>query len=310
MKAARSLLFVPGNREEWIKNAHTHGADVVILDLEDAVPFEEKAHARDLVSEYIPKLQEKGQRVLVRINSHPNDPNEHTEADLEAVVSNDLEAVFVPKAKRPADIEKLDTVISHIERRDGQDRKTEFVVAIETALGMKNVYDLCIASDRVATITNGAVKGTDTNHALGFEWTGPGREGLETLHMREKTLLDARAAGIEHPLAGTYVDVEDIEGLREDMMFARDMGYLGYILIHPSHVEPANEIFTPETKTVEYWLGVKQALENAKAEGKSAIRYEGDMVDTANLPTANRFLRRVKAFEDDIEVDLSGVSVD
>lgn len=309
MRPARSVLFIPGNRESWIESAHTHGADVVIFDLEDAVPPDEKAHARELVSEYVPEVTEKGQRVFVRINGHPNDPDEHTEADLEAVVSEEVEAVFVPKAKRPNDIEKLDTAMTHIERRDGVESTTDLIVAIETALGMKNVYELASASDRVGSITCGAVKGTDTNHALGFEWTGPGREGLETLHMREKALLDARAAGIENPLAGTYVDVEDMEGLREDLEFSRQMGYRGYILIHPSHVEPANDVFTPDDETIEYWLGVKRALAEAEAEGKSAVRYEGDMIDTANLPTANQYLRRAKAFEDDIDVDLSDVSL-
>lgn len=310
MEPARSLLFIPGNRKDWLETAHTHGADVVILDLEDAVPPGEKAKARKLVSEHLPKIHERGQTVFVRVNGHPNDPDEQTEQDLEAVVSEELAAVFVPKAKQPDDIEKLDTVISHIERREGVQSETELVVAIETALGMKNVHEICMASNRVGTITCGAVKGTDTNHALGFDWTGPGREGLETLHMREKALLDARAAGIEHPIAGTYVDIEDKEGLREDMRFSREMGYLGYILIHPSHVEPANEIFTPDAETVEYWLGVKQALDEAAAEGKSAVRYKGDMIDTANLPTAEQYLKRAKAFKDDIDVDLSDVTID
>lgn len=160
-------------------------------------------------------------------------------------------------------------MITHIERRDGlEENGVELVVAIETALGMKNTYELCAAADRVGSISCGAVKGTDTNHALGFEWTGPGREGLETLHMREKTLLDARAAGIEDPFAGTYVDVDDIEGLREDMRFSREMGYTGYVLIHPSHVEHANEIFMPDAETVDYWLGVREALIEAQQAGK------------------------------------------
>jgi citrate lyase subunit beta/citryl-CoA lyase len=310
MQPARSLLFIPGNREKWLKNAHTYGADVVIFDLEDAVPPDEKEDARELVGEYVPKIHDKGQTVFVRVNGHPNDPDEHTERDLEAVVCEELAAVFVPKAKRPSDIEKLDTVISYIERRDRIEDSTELVVAIETALGMKNVHELCTTSERVGTITCGAVKGTDTNHALGFEWTGPGEKGLETLHMREKALLDARAGGIKHPIAGTYVDIDDMEGLREDMHFSREMGYQGYLLIHPTQVELANDIFTPDEETVEYWVGAKQALTEAAAEGKSAVQYEGDMMDTATLSTAEQYLRRAKAFEEDIDVDLTDVSVE
>lgn len=312
MRPARSLLFIPGNRESWIQSAHTNNADVVIFDLEDSVPPEETEKARGLVAENLPTVVEEGQRVFARINGHPNDPDEFTHEDIEAVVSEELDAIVVPKLKRPEDVERLDTVLSHIERRDGlPENSVELIVSIETALGMKNAHELCAAAERVGSITCGAVKGTDTNHALGFEWTGPGREGLETLHMRQKALLDARAAGIEDPFAGTYVDVGDIEGLREDMRFSREMGYTGYVVIHPSHVEHANEIFAPDEAEIEYWLDVREALIRAQEDGKRAVRYEGEMIDTANLKTANRYLRRAKAYEDDLDldIDLKGIDV-
>ena len=310
MRPARSLLFIPGNRESWIESAHTHDADVVIFDLEDSVPPEENEKARELVAENLSAVHDRGQRAFVRINGHPNDPEAATAADIEAVMCEELEAIFVPKPRRPEDVEQLDTVMSHIERRDGlKENGVSLILAIETALGMKNVHELCAAADRVGSISAGAVKGTDTNHALGFEWTGPGREGLETLHFREKALLDARAAGIEDPFAGTYVDVEDIEGLREDMRFSREMGYTGYLVIHPSHVEHANEIFMPDAEEIEYWLDVREVLIEAQAEGKRAVRHEGEMIDTANIKTANRYLRRAKAYEDDLDIDLGGIDV-
>lgn len=310
MRPARSLLFIPGNRESWIESAHTHDADVVIFDLEDSVPPEENETARELVAENLPAVHDRGQRAFVRINGHPNDPEAATADDIEAVMCEELEAIFVPKPRRPEDVKQLDTVMSHIERRDGlEENGVSLILAIETALGMKNVHELCAAADRVGSISAGAVKGTDTNHALGFEWTGPGREGLETLHFREKALLDARAAGIEDPFAGTYVDVEDIEGLREDMQFSREMGYTGYVVIHPSHVEHANEMFMPDTEEIEYWLDIREVLIEAQEEGKRAVRYEGEMIDTANIKTANRYLRRAKAYEDDLDIDLGGIDV-
>jgi len=313
MRPARSLLFIPGNRESWLESAHTHNADVVIFDLEDSVPPEETDEARELVSNYLAEVHGNGQRVCVRINGHPNDPEEFTAQDIEAIMCEELEAIVVPKLRHPEDVEQLDTVMTHIERRDGlEENGVSLILAIETALGMKNVYELCAAADRVGSISCGAVKGTDTNHALGFEWTGPGRKGLETLHLRQKALLDARAAGIEDPLAGTYVDIEDIDGLREDMQFSREMGYTGYVVIHPTHVEHANEIFAPDADEIRYWLDVRKALIDAQAEGKRAVRFEGEMIDTANIKTANRYLRRAKAYQDDLDlaVDLSGLELE
>lgn len=299
------MLFVPGNREQWVADAHENDADVVILDLEDSVPPDEKDHAREVVADAIPSLAAKGQRVHVRVNAHPNASEGFAEHDFEAVACDDLESITVPKVRESEDVERLDAVLTHIERREGLPvGGIELMISIETAQAMRQVYDLCTAADRVATMGCGAVKGTDTNRALGFEWTGPGREGLETLHLREQALMDARAAEIAYPLAGTYVDVGDVEGLREDMRFSREMGYTGYIVIHPSHVEHANEIFLPDADVVEYWVGAMEALREAEREGSSAVRYEGDMIDIANVETARRYLEWARAFEDELGIEL------
>lgn len=305
MNPIRSALFIPGNNESWITSAHEHGADVIILDLEDSVPPDEKRPARKNVSEHLPDLQASGQRVHVRINGHPNDTDGTMEHDIEAILPQEPEALFVPKVREPEDVKRLDAVLTHVERRENLDPdQTRVVVSIETIEAMRQVYDICDAASRVETISCGAVKGTDTNYALGFEWTGPGREGLETIHLRQQALMDSRAAGVEHPLAGTYVDIEDTEGLRKDMEFSREMGYTGYLVIHPSHVEHANEIFLPDDEEVAYWLGAREALLEAEANGKSAVRYEGDMIDRANLATAERYLKYAEAFDDELDVSL------
>lgn len=305
MEPARSALFVPGNRESWVRNAADNDADIVVLDLEDSVPPDEKDHARSVVADALPALHDDDQRAYVRINGHPNDSDGLTERDLEAVLCDELEGVVVPKLREPNDVDRLDAVLTHIERRDDMQTTVDLMVTVETAQAMRQVYELCTASDRVATISCGAVKGTDTNYALGFEWTGPGREGLETVHLREQAVLDARAADVAYPMAGTYVDVEDVEGLRADMRFSREMGYTGYVVIHPSHVEHANELFLPDADEVEYWAGARDALLDARESGKSAVRYEGGMVDTANLSTAERYLRYASAFESELGIDVN-----
>ncbi|MGQ3413891.1 HpcH/HpaI aldolase/citrate lyase family protein [Natrinema sp. LN54] len=306
MKPTRSALFIPGNRPEWIDSAATNGADLVIIDLEDAVPPAETAAARDDVSDAVPTLRDDGQRVFVRINGHPNASADSVTRDLEAIVPREPNGLVVPKVATPADIEELEAVLTHIERREGLDiGSTELLVTIETARAMKQCYEICLASDRVTSIMCGATKGTDTNRALRFDWTGPGRQGLETVHMRQKALLDARAAGIDYPLAGPYVDIDDHDGLVEDIEFAREMGYEGYVVVHPSHVQYANDQFTPDSETVEYWIDLYAALQDAIDLGESAIRYRGEMIDTANLETAREHLRRAVAFRDELDDDVA-----
>lgn len=305
MEPARSFLFIPGNRESWMESAADHGADVIVLDLEDAVPIDEKAEARDLVAEFAPALAEEGQRVIVRPNP-PSSKGDHFHLDLEAVTSPALDGLLLPKVSDPETVVRIDAVLTHIERRSGLEQGTlELILAVETARSMYNLHELCQAAPRVWSIMAGATRGADTNQALGFEWTGPGGEGLETVHLREKALLDARAAGIEYPLAGTFVDVEDTDGLRDDVEFSNEMGYTGYVVIHPSQVEAVNEVFTPTQEEVEYWEGVLEAMRKAEAEGKAAIRYEGEMIDAAHVETARRFLRRAAAFEDETDLQVT-----
>lgn len=304
MDPIRSALYMPANRRDWVETADEHGADVVILDLEDAVPHGEKDVAREIAAEELPALTDRDQRVHVRINGHPNDSDGLVERDLEAVVCEELEAIVVPEVREPEDIARLDAALTHIERRDDlEPGGVELVVLVETAQAMRQVYELCTAADRVSGVSCGAVKGADTSRALDFEWTGPGREGLETIHLRQSVLVDARAAGVDCPLSGPYVDIEDTEGLREDMRYVRQCGYAGYCVIHPSHVEHANDVFLPDAETVEYWLGAREALIDAREAGKSAVRYDGEMIDTAALPTARRYLDLARAFEDELDLD-------
>lgn len=100
MEPARSILFIPGNRERWIESAHTHGADVVVFDLEDSVPPAETPEARALVADNIADVHDRGQRAFVRVNGHPNDLEEFTQADTEAVMCEDSTP---SSSRRPAD---------------------------------------------------------------------------------------------------------------------------------------------------------------------------------------------------------------
>lgn len=304
MDPVRSALFVPGHQEQWLEEAHTHGADVILIDLEDAVPPDDKDRARDLTVKYATHLDEQDQRVHVRINGHPAEPTDHLHRDIEALASTPVEALTIPMVEGPEEIRQLDTILSHIERRDDLSaNSTELSVIIERANAVRNGYEIATASMRVASIGPAATKGGDTSRSIGYEWTGPGREGLETLYMREKGVIDGRSAGVQI-MGGVYVDVEDLEGLRKDLQFSKEMGFTGYTVIHPSHVDPVNETFTPSEDEIEYWKSVLDALKKAEAEGKSAIRYEGEMIDIAHINTARQKLKQAKNYEDDLSIDI------
>jgi citrate lyase subunit beta / citryl-CoA lyase len=290
MKPLRSLLFVPGNKAAWMEKAPQYGADALILDLEDSVPYAEKDTARGLVRQAIERLSARGQRLFVRVN-----PLESglTGDDLGAIVCAGLTGLLPPKVETVNDVWQLDTLLAYFERREGlRPGSIELIPTLETAKGIRHAYDIASASPRVVSIAGGAGKGGDTNRSLGYRWT---RDGMETLFIRSKVLLDARAAGIVHPLMASWFDVGDLDGLIADAERNRQLGFSGMLVIHPSHVAPVNQVFTPSAEELAYYKGLLEAMEAAERQGTAAVAYRGAMVDIAMVKTAEQMLEFARA---------------
>jgi citrate lyase subunit beta/citryl-CoA lyase len=291
MKPVRSLQYVPANRREWVESAPENAADGYIFDLEDAVPLEEKDRARAILVEAIESFSDEESAMTARIN--PPDTGLF-EADLEAIVRPGLDAVVVPKLPSPAELERTAHVLDYLESVRGIEDSIEIIALPETAEGFRRCYDLCTASDRVAAIVGATSKGADVQRALGFEWT-PG--GEEKHHMLSKVVMDGRAAGLEQLISGPWHDVEDVQGLRREARTARQLGFTGYQIIHPSHAEPVNEIFRPDRDEIERCQSLLDAIEEAQSSaGRGAVRHEGEMIDIAHIRRAEDVLERARAF--------------
>ncbi|MFB6121915.1 MAG: CoA ester lyase [Haloferacaceae archaeon] len=291
MQPVRSLLYVPANRREWVTNAPRNDADGYIFDLEDAVPLDEKDHARDVLADALDEFGDDDGVMTVRVN--PPDTGLF-EADLEAIAHPRLDAVVVPKLPSPEDVRRTDHVLRYLESVRDIDDSVEIIALPETAQGFRRGYDLCAASDRVAALVGATSKGADVQRALGFEWT---REGTEKRHLLSKVVMDGRAAGVDQLLSGPWLDVDDVDGLRQEAEMARQLGYTGYQIIHPSHAEPVNEIFLPDEEEVEECRALLEAVEDAGTEsGRGAIRHEGEMVDLAHVRRAEDVLDRARSF--------------
>ena len=282
----RSFLYVPGNREPWLAGASRYGADALILDLEDSVPLNQKEQARRLVRKMLDALGKVGPMIFVRVNGLET---ELTADDLEAVVSPGLYGIVLPKVRGPQDIAETDSLLKLYESRVGLEVGTVIVSpGLETARAVREAYEIGIASPRVAYMSPGSAKSGDLSRALGYAWT---REGRETLFLRSKILLDARAAGDPFPRAGVWSEIQDLEGLNAYALEMRQLGYTGVTLIHPSHVSIANKVFTPSREEIAYWQGLVQAMEEAEKAGRAAVPYQGGMVDIAMVKTGRAILK-------------------
>lgn len=292
MKFYRSVLFVPGNRPEWMDKAPKYGPDALIIDLEDAVPIAEKAEARPMVRAGIERLQDKNIGVFVRVNGLDTGL---TGEDVEAVVTAGLNVIAIPKLENADEIRKIDAWIELFERKAGLPIGTVEIMAIpETAKGIMNAYELASACPRVGAVIGGVgQRSGDITKAVGFQWT---REGLESLYLGSHVLLACRAAGFEYPIGVGSLEVGDTELVKAQLRRAREIGFRGALLIHPSAVPLANEVFAPSKEEIEWNKGILQAMADAEKIGRAAVTYDGMMIDYAHVRNALDLIHQAEAF--------------
>lgn len=287
MRPMRSILFVPGHKETWPDKAVAAGVDGVILDLEDSVPNNTKAEARDIVAASIRRLAAGARKVgvYVRLNALETGM---TGDDLEKIAIEGLDGVLLPKNYGPRDIITVDGLITHFERRNGvKPGSIEIVVSLETAQAYSKCEEFFAASPRVATLFAGTAKDADVSRSIGFQFT-PG--GLETLYLRSRAQLAVRAAGGQSTWVGVWQDLQDPEGARAFAEHNRTLGFTTMVLIHPSHIALANEVFSPSQQEVVFYQGMIDAFDQAEAVGNAAVVYEGQHIDYAHIKTARQVL--------------------
>lgn len=264
--SARSLLFAPGNEERKLRKALEAGADVVVADLEDAVPHAEKDAARELVLDVLAGARTPSV-LAVRLNGHGS-PG--WEADLDLLDRLDLGAVVLPKAT-PEAVAELG--------RDGPPA----IAIVETAVGVKRAFETA-SSPRVAALVLGAV---DLGLELGLE---PRPDGQEVLLVRSQLVVDSAAAAIRGPFDLVHVDTRDDEGLEVESRLARSLGLRGKACIHPRQVEIVNRVFSPDERQLEQARRVVEAYERGLGEGRGAIALDGEMIDLPVVERARQLL--------------------
>ena len=283
----RSALFVPAHRRDWVGKAIRVSPGAAVLDIEDSVPPEFKPQAMAYLKAEIAELKAAGVGAFVRVQPL----HDGTAAELAAAVTEGLTAIVLPKARTVNDIRRLHDLLSYQEGRAGLPRGTVGILPLpETAEGMRDASALAAASDRVRGI-HGALSGPvsgDFAQAFGFRATA---DGIEQLYLGSKLVLDSRAAGAMYPIAGIFgTPMDDLAATERLIRRARDLGYTGVAVMHPSHVAIANAVFRPTAEEVAYCTGLLKAFEDAEKAGLGAVKYQGVMVDYAMLPLAREIV--------------------
>ncbi len=267
----RSWLFVPALRApEWLPKAIATGADAIIVDLEDATAPDEKDRAREVVR----GLSLGGERPWIFVRVNPS-PDERFLADVAAAVAAQASGIVLPKGSRPHDVRRVPADVPAV------------LVQIETARGVLRALDLAEADPRVIGLGFG---GEDLSADLGVTRT---REIGEFATARALVGLAAAAAGVS-AVDTPWFDLGDAAGAGREARAARQHGFSGKFVIHPSHVAAVNEAFTPTDEETTSARCIIEAFDAAVAAGSGIAKLDGRMIDMPVVVSARRVLARAE----------------
>jgi malyl-CoA/(S)-citramalyl-CoA lyase len=292
----RSELAVPGTNVRAMEKAATLDADVVFLDLEDAVAPDDKERARRQVIDALLGQDWSRRAVSIRINALDTHWCYHDVVDVVEEGGHVLDSVLVPKVGRPSDVEFVATLLDQIEAARGfQPRRIGIHVLVETAAGMANVESIAGARpDRLEAMVFGvadyaaSVQARTTN----IGGTNPEYPG-DQWHFGISRIVAACRAHALRPIDGPFGDLEDADGYRAAARRAAALGCEGKWAIHPSQIVLANEVFTPSPEEIERAERILEAMEDAAKEGKGATSLDGRLIDAASVRMAENLMRKV-----------------
>ena len=283
----RSTLILPVNIPRFVDKAHLRGADAIMLDLEDAVPAQEKGPARKLVAETIPRVARGGAEVFVRVNHDA----ELLADDVEASVHPGLDGLCFPKAESAAQIQRLEAQILDLERRRSMPPgRVEIYPLIESPRGLLDLESIATASPRIRSITLGP---EDYCLTLGVE---PSADGVELLYGVSKLVTVSKAHGISPlGLLGSIAGFRDLEAFEQCADRARRLGCVGASCIHPDQVGVLNRVFSPAPAAVARARAATEAFEAGLKQGTASVNLDGAMVDIPVYRRAKHVLEQVAA---------------
>ena len=284
-KLRRSMLFCPASDPKMLMNAPIYGADCIVFDLEDAVAYNEKDSARDLLCEALKTIDYSKSEVFARVNPLYT---EFGKKDVEELVKAGLKNVRLPMSECKENIIELDELLTKLEDENNLEKGSiKIQAAIETPKGVLNALEIAQASKRVVAISIGA---EDFTRTLGVDRTKAARE---LFFARCQIVLAASVAGVDS-IDTVYANLGDMEGFIEEAKDAKGLGFSGKSCIHPSQVKQVHKIFTPTKEEVEKAMIIINAAKEAEEKGIGVITVDGKMVDVPVIQKAERVVSLAK----------------
>jgi citrate lyase subunit beta/citryl-CoA lyase len=274
---------MPGSNARAQEKAKTLPADGITFDLEDATAPDAKAAARETVCQSVRNGGYCGRELIIRTNGLDTPWGKD---DVIAASKAGPDAILLPKVEHAEQVKELEALM----QSSGAPAKTSIMCMMETPLGILNAKEIAGASSRLSCLVMGTSDLTKDLHAL---HTANRMPMLTSLAL---CLLAARAYRVSI-LDGVYLDLSDAEGFRASCVQGLELGFDGKTLIHPSQVEPCNEVFSPSQAEIEHARKVIVAHEAAEKEGKGVVLLDGKLIENLHVENANRLVRQAEAID-------------
>jgi malyl-CoA/(S)-citramalyl-CoA lyase len=307
----RSELAVPGSQPKLFEKAAASDADVIFLDLEDAVAPDDKEQARKNVIEALNDIDWSGHTMTVRINGLDTHYMYRDVIDVVEQAGRNLDLIMIPKVGTASDVYAVDMLVTQVEDAMGYDKRIGFSHIIETALGMANIHEIAGASPRNEALHFGVadyaastkarttnIGGVNPNYAV---LTDAGEDGGERdTHWGDmwhyaiaRMVVAARAHGLR-PIDGPFGDFSDADGYRAAAFRAATLGCEGKWAIHPSQIAMANEVNSPSEAEVTKAKRIIEAMAEAIKAGQGAVSLDGRLIDIASIKQAEVMVKKAE----------------
>lgn len=296
-RARRSCLAVPGSSPKMLSKSPTLPADEVFLDLEDSVAPSAKEEARHHVIDALKNNDWGDKTVVLRVNSVDT---QWAADDLKTVVEGAgrfIDCIMIPKVEQAHEVLFVDHMLRMIEINSGLEQRIGLEIQIETATGLRNIYEIAHASDRAETLIFGPA---DMSASLGLPTVTAGLPmpeypGDHWHWVLETILVAARDANLQ-VIDGPYLLIKDLDGFRKMALRARALGYDGKWALHPGQIDVLNEVFTPTQEEYDKAEALLEAYKEAtEVDNRGAVMFGTEMIDEASRKMAVQFAERGRA---------------
>ena len=282
----RTMMFLNAQKPTLLKDPFIYGPDSLIFDLEDAVAPEEKDAARFVLAHALKKVDDHNCEKVVRINGIDTP---YWKEDIRCAVFAGCDSIRIPKTESAEGVKEVEAEIIKAEQEAGVELgSTLLMAAIESALGVLNLQEICGASPRLFGVALSAGDYTKDLHTV---ITGT---GVELNGARQQMIITARAMNVQC-FDTVYTDLDDMDGLRKETQLIHDMGFDGKSIINPRQIPIVHSVYTPSRKDIIFADKVVKEIDEKRAQGIGVFTVDGKMIDVAFYDGAKRTIALAKA---------------